>query len=207
MKIQKLFIIFVLILLVLPMINAVPAWKKQPTQTQPTVVEKTVIINNTSAPVEEGVNWNMIGGVIAIISILTALVGWFLTRKKSSTTSKYLTEINKTFDDYKNNSDQCELKLSELKYKLEKEFASGKLTEQSYDILDRKIETHLTNIRKGIINQFNLSGDIKDKIDKSLKDGKISKEEYANIIKTDLTNLAKDKKEKLLKLLKKWEKG
>lgn len=206
---NKLFVIFLLMLLVIPIINSAPPWKKQqstPAAPTQTIIEKTVIINNTTAPQEQkGIDWNMVGGIIAIISIVIAGVGWFLTRKKSSTTSKYMTEINNTFNEYKNNSDQCELHLAELKSKLEKELSSGKLTEQSYDILDRKIENYLSSVRKGIVSQFNLTGDAKNKIDKILKDGKITKEEYESIRKLDLSNLDKNKREKLLKLLKSWE--
>ncbi|MBS3155329.1 PKD domain-containing protein [Candidatus Woesearchaeota archaeon] len=154
---------------------------------------------------EEETNWEMIGVIIAILTIMIGVIGWLLTRKKSSTTSKYLAEINNTFNEYKNNSDQCELHLAELKSKLEKELSSGKLTEQSYDILDRKIETYLSSVRKGIVSQFNLTGEAKSKIDKILKDGKITKEEYESIKKLDLNQLDKNKKEKLLKLLKSWE--
>lgn len=210
MKFNKLLIFIVLILLITPIIYSAPKWKQPSTpstSTQPTqtVIEKTVIINNTATAQESGTDWNMIGGIIAIISVIVGIVGWFLTRKKTGTTSKYLSEINKTFNDFKGNTDNCEVKLVELKSKIEKDFSSGKLTEQSYDILDRKIENYLSDIRKGVINRFDLKGDIKNSIEKALKDGNVSKEEYNSIKNMNLKYLPKDKKEKLLKLLKKWE--
>ncbi|MDD5133441.1 MAG: hypothetical protein PHD81_04385 [Candidatus Nanoarchaeia archaeon] len=211
MKIFKYLLIFVLILLVLPIGYSAPKWKQNPstpsTPTEPTtIIKETVIINNTSTPTEqEGIDWNMVGGIAAVIGIAAALAGWFFTRKKSGTTSKYLTEINTTFNNYKNNSDKCEIQLLELKNKLEKEFSSGKLTEQSYDILDRKIDNYLGDIRKGIVNQLQLTGEARQAVEKALKDGKISEKEYDTIKKLDLKGLAKEQKEKLFKLLKKWE--
>lgn len=203
MKFKGILIIIALILLVLPIINAVPAWKRQPaTSTEPT---KEIIIINQTVPIQkEGTNWEMIGVIIAVLAIAISLIGWLLTRKKSSTTSKYIDEINNTYSEYKGNSDKCEMKLVEMKAKIEEELAAGKITEQSFDILDRRIEGYLGNIRKGIVNKFDLSPDVKKKVDQALKDGKISREEYEGI--KNLKELALDKKDKLLKLLKKWEK-
>jgi len=209
MKFNKLLVLVVLILLVLPATYSAPAWKKQsqptqPTQTTPTTIKEIVIINNTTTPQQTGFDWNMIGAIIAIIAVLVSLIGWFLTRKRSSNTSKYLDEINQTYSEYKGNSDKCEMKLVEVKAKIEKELATGKITEQSFDILDRRIESYLGNIRKGIVNKFDLSPEIKKRVDQALKDGKISKEEYESI--KNIKEIALNKKERLLKLLKKWEK-
>lgn len=206
MKFNKLLVLIILILLVLPAVYSVPAWKKQTAPTTPTEPQKEIIIINQTVPAtQEGIDWNMVGGIIAIISVIIALVGWFLTRKKSSNTSKYLDEINQTYLGYKGNSDKCEMKLIEVKAKIERELAAGKITEQSFDILDRRIESYLGNIRKGIVNKFYLSPEVKKKVDQALKDGKISKEEYEGI--KNIKEIALDKKEKLLKLLKKWEKN
>ena len=204
MKFKGILTMVILILLFLPVVYSAPPWKKQTAPATPTEPQKEIIIINQTVPAQEGIDWNMVGGIIAIISVIIALVGWFLTRKKSSNTSKYLDEINQTYLEYKGHSDKCEIKLVEVKAKIESELAAGKITEQSFDILDRRIESYLGNIRKGIVNKFDLSPDIKKKVDQALKDGKISKEEYEGI--KNIKELALDKKERLLKLLKKWEK-
>lgn len=203
MKLNRLLILIVLILLVLPIAYSAPPWKKQPTTTQPTTTKEIIIINQT-VPSQGGTNWDMVGVIVAILTVLVGVIGWLLTRKKSSTTSKYITEINKTYTNYKSNSDQCESELLELKSKIEKEFSSGKLTEQSFDILDRRIDNYIGEIRKGILQQLNLGGELKSKIDKALKDGKITKDEYDAVEKLDLSQLVKEKRDKLMKLLNKW---
>lgn len=210
MKKYGLIVLILLVLLVLPIGYSAPKNKQShstPSTTEPTqtIVKETVIINNTSTATQEGIDWNMVGGIAAVIGIAAALAGWFFTRKKGAATSKYLSEINNTFSSYRNNSDKCEIQLLELKNKIEKEFSSGKLTEQSYDILDRKIDNYLGDIRKGIVGQLQLTGEARQAVEKALKDGKISEKEYDTIKKLDLKGLAKEQKEKLFKLLKKWE--
>jgi len=205
MKIKGILAVIALILLFLPIANSVPPWKRQPIEPAQTEPTKEIIIINQTVPAQEGANWDMIGGVIAILIVLASVIGWFLTRKKSSNTSKYLDEINQTYTEYKGNSDKCEMKLVEVKAKIESELAAGRITEQSFDILDRRIENYLANIRKGIVNKFDLSPDVKKRVDQALKDGKISREEYEGI--RNIKELALDKKEKLLELLRKWGKN
>lgn len=200
---NKLFLIFVLFLLVISIAYSAPAWKKTQPTTEPT--KEIIIINQTvPAEVNQGINWEMIG---VIITIIAGISGFLYTRKRKGATSKYLNEINNTYTNSKTNTDKCELRLLELKHKIENDFSKGKLNESSFDILDRRIDNYLGEIRKGIVNtKFGLSGEDKRVIDKVLEDGIVNKEEYNNISKLDLKGLTKESKDKLMKLLEKWKK-
>ncbi len=195
------YILLISVLIFSSIVFAAPAWKKETTNTEPEVI----IINQTvPAQAEEGINWEMIG----VILTLVVLIGGFLISKlRKGASSKYLKEINYIYNSNKKDSKLCESKLINLKDKIENEFTKGKITEQSYDILDRKIESYLGEIRKGIIsNRFELSKKDKDVIDKALEDGVITSEERRQISKLDLSNLSKDKKDQLMKVLDQWKK-
>ena len=197
----KLVISIVLVaILVLPILQAVPPWKRQPVETE----KEIVVINNTASP-EKGTDWEMISAFIAIAVAFAGVVGWILTRKRKSITSKYLREINQTFETNKRNLTECESKLLELKNKIEEDFSKGKLTEQSFDILDRRLDKYLGEVRKGIVHKIALSSEARKVIDKALADGKISDEEYKELSKLDLKELSKEAREKLFKLIRKWK--
>jgi hypothetical protein len=174
------FTFLVIVVLVAPLVSAVPAWKKQqPPEPTP---------EPTPEPVEEenGINWEAIGVIIIVVG---AGVGWFITKKKRGLTSKYLKEINNAFETLKDNPGKCEIKLYSLKDKIEEQFIAGKITEQSYALLEGKIET----------------SKIKKELDEMLADGIITEEEYKRYVGLDKKDLSWKDKNKLDTLMRKWK--
>ncbi len=201
MKFKGIYIVFVLILLIIPIINAIPPWEREQNDDGGSEI---IVINQTTFPEEDGINWEMIG---VIFTAVVLIGGFLLTRLKKGATSKYLKDIKEVYSTCKNDQEKCESKLLSLKDKIENDFSKGKLNEQSYDILDRKIESYLGEMRKGIIGaRFDLSKEDKKFVDKVLKDGVIDKEEYEKLSKMDFKELSNEKKDKLFKLINKWRK-
>ena len=162
--------------------------------------------NTTGAAASEaggGINWEMIGVILVIIF---GIGGWILTKKRRSLISKYIKNINNVYNSCKNNSAKCEAELNNLKEQIEKDFAAGKITEQSYDILNKKIEDYVKNLRKGIIKAgFELTPDIKKELHNMLEDGIVTEKEYAKFIKVDIKGMSEADRAKLNYLVKKWK--
>lgn len=192
---------------------AAPGGKKSNTQNpapaQTVVVQnvtKIIVQNNSAAPAQEGIDWNLVGGIAAIIALAAGLLGWLLSRKQRGMTAKYLKEIGRAFNEYRDNTSKCESALYDIKEKIEKDFSGGKINDSAFSILDARLDKYLAEVRKDVLNtQFNLSGSTKRELSKMLEDGAISREEYAKFSKMSLKGLSSKEKEKLKLLMKRWE--
>ncbi|PIN86506.1 hypothetical protein COV19_04400 [Candidatus Woesearchaeota archaeon CG10_big_fil_rev_8_21_14_0_10_44_13] len=197
-------------------VSAAPAWKKTSnapatttTATQPQVIEKVIIQNNTvvqqsAAPKTNWYeDWNFIAIVIAVIG---ALGGWLISRKIRGKTAKYMTEIDHAYRTYRKNANKCEAELAGVREKIEDDFKKGKLNDNSLAILDARIDKYSKELRNEVIDKgFKLPPDLNKKIKHMLSDGIITKEEYGHFAKgIENEQLSKQDKEELNKLMKKW---
>ncbi len=173
---------------------AQPPWMRDNDKTQTIVVEE-----------DQGINWEFVGAIIAIFALSAGLVGWFLSRKERSKTSKYLKEINRAFNEYKGNAGKCEEALYGIKEKVERDFAHGRIKESAFSILDSKLDKYLSEVRKDMLgSQFELKKSTKKELNEMLEDGIISDEEYEKFSKMKLDELSEKDKKKLKSLMKKW---
>ncbi|MFC1733712.1 hypothetical protein ACFL6I_25720 [candidate division KSB1 bacterium] len=203
-------ILFALLLIILVQFAAaVPAWKKDktPDTTTTTTPEPQVIyVNQTvSAPETDGVNWEMIGVIVAIAGVSA---GWLISKKVRGKTAKYMSEMDKIYKTHKKNSNKCEKELSKLRGKIEDDFKKGKLNDQGLAILETRIDKYSERLRTEMIEKgFTLPSDLHKKIKHMLSDGIITKEEHAHfleIIKND-HSMSKHDEARLKALMKKWK--
>jgi len=191
---------------------AVPAWKKQaPTPAsktpaaQPVQTQTTIIIQNiTQAPKEEGMDWQTIGSIVGVLATLAAFIGWLLMKKGRSRASGYIKDISERFNKYKNDAGRCEAELYKMKEQIEHDFAKGKISEESFSMLDSRIDKYLSEVRQGIVTTFDLSPKTKKELKDMLEDGAISEEEYKKFSRLDISSLSKPEKARLERLMKKW---
>jgi len=203
---MKRLIIFLILIVLLSSISlAVPPWKQKQSEPTKIIVENRTIIVQNATQAEKGINWEAIGAIVGIVAAIAAFVGWLLTKKGRSITSKYLKEINSVFNEYRNDSSRCESELYNIKEKIERDFSKGKLSEESFSLLDSRIDKYLGEIRKGIITKFELSPKIRKELNEMLKDGIITEDEYKRFSKMNLKELSKEDREKLERLMKKWK--
>lgn len=192
---------------------AAPPWKKTTTTTKPTttttpqpqVVERVIVQNNTQTIVSQqsGLDWQMIGTVIAIIA---AIGGWLISRKVRGKTAKYMTEIDKAYRTYRKNANKCEAELAGVREKIEEDFKKGKINDNSLAILDARIDKYSKELRSEAIDKgFKLPPDLNKKIKHMLSDGVITKEEYEHFAQAiEKEQLSKQDKDELNKLMRKW---
>lgn len=217
---KKLIILYIcLFLIVASVVLAAPGGKKQtttaPTKTTTTAAKPTVVYqnvtqiivqNNTSQEKSGGIDWNLVGGVAAIIALAAAGIGWFLSRKERGMTSKYMREIDKSFNEFRDNTSKCESVLYNIKEKIEKDFAKGKINDSAFSILDARLDKYLSDVRKGVIGaQFKLTEANKKELDSMLDDGVITEKEYDKFKKMKISELPAAERKKLESLMKKWE--
>ena len=93
--------------------------------------------------------WEPIVTALTVLgTILAALIGFLIVRKKRGMLKKYLAEIESTFGSYSKGSDYCEKELLRLKTEIKTKFNEGKIEENHYIILDRKISEYIGEVKK-----------------------------------------------------------
>jgi len=204
-------------LIIVSVVLAAPPWKKQPaTATTPKTPPQTVVVqnvtriivqNNTAARQEEGIDWNLVGGITAIIALAAGAFGWWFSRKSRGMTAKYLREIDRAFNEFRDNTSKCESVLYDIKEKIEGDFSKGKIDDSAFSILDSRLDKYLSEVRKGIIStHFKLSEVHKKELDDMLGDGIITKDEYRKFKKMKISELSGKDRKRLQELMQKWEK-
>jgi hypothetical protein len=101
---------------------------------------------------EEGFDWNtwepIITGVTILASMLIALFGFIQLRKRRSRLHQYLEKIDETYDEYKEDPDECKKELLSLREKIKIEVKHGHLEEGHFLVLDKKIDDYLMEIKE-----------------------------------------------------------
>src|SRR3989344_3209657 len=156
-----------------------------------------------------GIDWALFWTIIgAIAGVAALLAGWYYTRRKKKSISKFMTEIDDTYSSFKMKSRRCEAELYRLKDMLADELKKGKIDESTYSILEKRIEDYLKEIREQILSEKfgGLPSSMMAELRKMLEDEEISEKEYkkfeALLKKTE--GMERDEKEELGKMVKKW---
>jgi N-acetylneuraminic acid mutarotase len=92
--------------------------------------------------------WEPIITILTIIgTVIATLIGFYRLRRKQTKLRKFLDKIDSTFNSYKMNYQTCEKELITLKDTIKKEFQAGKIEDNHYLILDKKIDDYLSDMR------------------------------------------------------------
>ncbi len=88
--------------------------------------------------------------LISVISVIIAVTGFsFANKKKQKSTSKYLVQIDDVFSSFKTKSKRCEAELYRIQDMIEDELKSGKIDEHVYNLLSKRIEKYLGEVKEG----------------------------------------------------------
>ena len=93
---------------------------------------------------------NIYIGILGFVALPFALVGieWYKNRRRRGTLKALLNEIDEVYSSFKTNPPRCEEELYRLRDKNLEVVADGKITQESYDIMDRRIEKYLEELGK-----------------------------------------------------------
>jgi len=185
---KKFLAVFILVLLLIPLVLAVPPWKRETT--------------TGSGETSERINWEMIG---VILFVVAGAIGWFVSKRVRGKTAKLIREIDDLHKKHQQNPKKCEKELVTLREKIMEEFKGGSVNEQSLSLLEGRIDRYLKELRTEIIDKFILPDEVENTITEILADGIITKDEYEQFMKVLKKVKVKDK-DQLLKLVKQWKK-
>ncbi|UCE37750.1 MAG: Ig-like domain-containing protein [Thermoplasmata archaeon] len=104
------------------------------------------------APEEKGLfSWEnlepIVTGLTVLASIIIFLIGFLTIRKKRSKLRQYIERIDDTFNKYKKDPQECEQELIALREDIKAEVKEGKLEENHFLILDKKIDDYLMEMK------------------------------------------------------------
>jgi hypothetical protein len=119
--------------------------------------------------------------IIALIALVLGITGYsFATRRKQRSISKYMTQIDNTYSEFKMKSKRCEAELYRLRDIVDEELKSGKLDEGAYQLLMNRIEGYMVEIQKQIVNEKfgGLPENLKNELFNMMESGDISEKEY-----------------------------
>jgi len=95
---------------------------------------------------------DVLQNVLAIlgIGISLSLVGgaWFRSRKRRDIVKTFLAEIDDVHSRFKTDPKKCEEELYRLRNTILEGLTQGKISEENYDIIDRKLDKYMSEISK-----------------------------------------------------------
>jgi len=83
---------------------------------------------------------------IGSFSVVATVIAFVATRRKRGRVKKLLNDIDSTFFSFKMNARRCEAELYRLKDIVLEDYKNGKITEQSYDVLNERIDDYLKKL-------------------------------------------------------------
>ncbi|UCE37745.1 MAG: Ig-like domain-containing protein [Thermoplasmata archaeon] len=89
----------------------------------------------------------IITGATVLASIIVFLIGFLTVRKKRSKLRQYMDRIESTFNEYKQNPQECEKELIELREDIKADVRKGKIEENHFLILDKRIDDYLLDLK------------------------------------------------------------
>ncbi|MFQ6135668.1 MAG: hypothetical protein ACE5PM_00610 [Candidatus Hydrothermarchaeales archaeon] len=152
------------------------------------------------------IDWEQVGVVLVVMG---AGVGWFLSRRKRSRVKKLLDNIDETYASFKMNARRCEAELYRHRDIALDHLKRGKIDDQSYAILDKRIDDYLGEIRERIMEERfgEVPARLKDEVRRMLQDGEISEDEFEafeNILGKS-KGIGRKEKSDLRELFGKWK--
>ncbi len=183
--------------------------EEKPTTTLPPTTTIPLIPGRTEAQITgaatKGIDWEQVGVILAIIG---AAIGGLLSRRKRGHVKELLDDIDKAYEGFKMNSRRCEAELYRLRGLVLEQLKNGKINENSYSILDKRIDDYLGEIRERIMEEKvgSVPVRLKDEIHHMLQDGEISEDEYRtfdNILGRS-KGIGRKEKSDLKDLFEKW---
>jgi hypothetical protein len=89
----------------------------------------------------------IITGIMILASLIAFLIGLVSLRRKRSKLRQYMEKIDETFNEYKREYQTCEKELITLREDIKGEVKRGKLEENHFLILDKKIDDYLIDMK------------------------------------------------------------
>ncbi|UCE37747.1 MAG: Ig-like domain-containing protein [Thermoplasmata archaeon] len=107
----------------------------------------------------------IITGATVLASILVFLIGFLSIKRKRGKLKLYMERIDDTYNEYKKNPQECEQELIALREGIKKDVHRGKIEENHFLILDKKIDDYIMKLavmEKGAIGEAGEAGEVSE---------------------------------------------
>jgi hypothetical protein len=117
----------------------------KPSEVTAYYVRESTLWDILSRPDVLQVALGLLGTVLTI-----AFVGgaWVRTRRRRGLTKAFLKEIDDVYDKLRNDRQQCEEQLYRLRNTVLKGVTDGKITQEDYELIDKRIDKHMEELKK-----------------------------------------------------------
>jgi len=90
--------------------------------------------------------------VIALVGLMGPIVlvgfAWVRNRRKKAAVKALLNRIDEVYSMFKTKPRKCKEELHKLRNTISEDLTKGKITQENYDIMDKKIEKYVEELRK-----------------------------------------------------------
>jgi hypothetical protein len=137
----------------------------------------------------------------AIISI----VGWLMLRRQKANVRRYLDEIDRKVNELHHDLERLDNELAKLREEITNYYRKGKLDENQFLLIEKKLDDSLRTIRERNIAMSldKTSPELSAAIKAALADGRIKSGEIEQVL-NQAENLTPEQHEQLKKLMTKW---
>jgi hypothetical protein len=105
------------------------------------------------------ITWSIsyIATLFSITATIGGAIGWIVKKRSAMRrrrlVSKLLSEIDNVYSRFKTNASRCEIELYRLKDQVLDEFKRGRINEANYNVLDKRIDDYMKEVREQIIRE------------------------------------------------------
>ncbi|MBI4282613.1 MAG: hypothetical protein HY672_03915 [Chloroflexi bacterium] len=189
--------------------TAAPAWTPPPSVlTQPTPTPQPPAGSRLGVRLP----WDTLAAIVGVVTGVGGAVVWLIHGRAASSQKRHLKrlldEIDTVYTRFKMNTRRCEAELYRLKDVVVEGLKEGKVTEESYGILDKRVDSYLKEVQEKIIDE-KLGGFpsmLKNSLHRMLREGAISQEEFDSVEKLLMAtaDLSEAEKSELRDSLARW---
>jgi len=143
--------------------------------------------------------------ILAGLAILASMIGWLLLRKRRAKVRGYLQDLDQIVESLGSNVQELETQIDRMKEGVSEDYRKGKIDEQQYQLVERKIEDARRIARQNEAEEVlgNLPSTIHSALQDALEDGQVDEEEVKHLL-TESADLEANQKHELEGMLDRW---
>jgi len=178
-----------------------------PMPTQPPASQQSA-----NAPGAFPIPFDQLAAIISIVAAMGSVGGWVVSKRRKSAQQR---QLQKTIDDidavytrFKMNARRCEAELYRLKEVILDQLKRGKLAKESYEVLDKRLESYMKEVEERLIDERfgGFPTKLKNTLYRMVREGEISEQDFDSMERLILgvSELPDADRAELKDLLRRW---
>jgi hypothetical protein len=143
--------------------------------------------------------------VAVAVAAIISIAGWLMLRRQKANVRRYLDEIDRKVDELHHDLDRLDTELAKLREEITNYYRKGKLDENQFLLIEKKLDDSLRSIReKNIAMSLDkTSPELSAAITAALADGRIKPGEVEQVL-NQADDLTPEQRKQLKNLITKW---